>query len=65
MAASLLALAKSIYYLIVFQHVPVESAGSAEKIKFLQQNIYLHRSIKLHDAGRRLQLVVPWSVRPY
>ena len=45
--------------------MPAESARSADKIKFLEQNICLHRSIKLHDAGRRFQLVVPWSVRPY
>ena len=51
--------------LIVFQHVPAELGRSADKIKFLEQNICLHRSIKLHDAGRRFQLVVPWSVRPY
>ena len=42
--------------------MPAESARSADKIKFLEQNICLHRSIKLHDAGRRFQLVVPWSV---
>ena len=52
-------------YLIVFQHVLAESARSADKIKFLEQNICPHRSIKLHNAGRRFQLVVPWSVRTY
>ena len=50
--------------LIVFQHVPVKSARSAEKIKFLEQNNCLHRSIKLHNAGQKFQLVVPWSVKP-
>ena len=42
-----------------------ESARSADKIKFLEQNICLHSSIKLHDAGQRFQLIVPWSGRPY
>ena len=51
--------------LIVFQHVPAESAHSADKIKFLEPNICLHHSIRLHDAGHRFQVVVPWSVRPY
>ena len=52
------------FYIIlnVFQHMPVEAAHSADKIKFLEQNICLHRSIKLHNAGRRFQLVVPWSI---
>ena len=45
--------------------MPAELAHSADKIKFLEQNICLHCSIKLHDAGQRFQLVVPWSVRPY
>ena len=31
--------------------MPAESARSADKIKFLEQNICLHSSIKLHDAG--------------
>ena len=31
--------------------MPAESACSADKIKFLEQNICLHSSIKLHDAG--------------
>ena len=45
--------------------MPAESARSADKIKFLEQNICLHHSIKLHDAGWRFQLVVPLSVRLY
>ena len=45
--------------LIVFQHVPAESAHSADKIKFLEPNICLHHSIRLHDAGHRFQVVVP------
>ena len=48
--------------LIVFQHMPVEAARSADKIKFLAQNICLHLSIKLHNAGRRFQLVAPWNI---
>ena len=52
-------------YLIVLLHVPSESARSADQIKFLEQNNRLHRSINLHDAGQRFQLVVPWSIRPY
>ena len=44
--------------------MPVKSAGSADKIKFLEQNNCLHRSIKLHDAGQRFQLVVLRSVKP-
>ena len=38
---------------------------SADKIKFLEQNNCLLRSIKLHDAGWRFQLVVRSSVRLY
>ena len=43
----------------------VELARSADKIKFPAQNSCLLRSIKLHDAGWRFQLVVPWSVMLY
>ena len=39
------------YILIVSQHVLAESAHSPDKINFLEQNICLHRSIKLHDAA--------------
>ena len=42
--------------------MPAESARSADKIKFLEQNICLHRSIKLHDAGRHRQApIIPSS----
>ena len=44
--------------------MPVKSAGSADKIKFLEQNNCVHRSIKLHNAGKRFQLVAPWNVKP-
>ena len=44
--------------------MPAKSTGSADKIKFLEQNNCVHRSIKLHNAGQRFQLVVPWSVKP-
>ena len=40
---------RKLLYLIVFQHVPAESVRSAVP----RTNICLHRSIKLHDAGRR------------
>ena len=42
-----------------------ELAHSADKIKFIERNNCVHHSLKLHDAGQRFQLVVPWSVRPY
>ena len=42
-----------------------ESGRRTDKIKFLEKNNCLHRYIKLHDAGWRFQLVVPWSVRPH
>ena len=44
--------------------MPAKSAGSADKIKFLEQNNCVHRSIKLHNAGQRFQLVAPWGVKP-
>lgn len=51
--------------MIVFEHVPTESAHSADKIKLLEKNIPYTMTIKLHDAGQRIQLEVLWSVRPY
>ena len=46
--------------------MPSKSAGSADKIKFLEQNNYsVHRSIKFHNAGQRFQLVVLWSVKSF
>ena len=51
--------------MIVFEHVPTESAYSADKIKFLEKNIAYTMTLKLHDAGQRIQLEVLWSVRPY
>ena len=50
-------------YLIVYQHVSAVPAYSADKVKFLDQDNCLHQSIKLHGAGQRFQLVVPWCVR--
>ena len=44
--------------------MPAKSAGSADKIKFLEQNNCVHRFIKLHNAGQRFQLVILWSVKP-
>ena len=42
-----------------------ESARSADKIKFLDQDNCLHCSIKLHGAGQSFQLVGLWCVRPH
>ena len=52
-------------YLIVYQHMLAESARSADKIKFLDQDNCLHCSIKLHGAGQSFQLVGLWCVRPH
>ena len=45
----------AIFYIRYFyiRYVPVESACSADKIKFLEQNTCLQHCIKLHDAGQR------------